>query len=91
MSLETILETLSADMVKRGVSKEALKTMTRLELAIQLLDTYVKYPLPSRETALIPYNYCAAPKLLSGDLANYAKEALKYFCEHDSSGHSADL
>jgi hypothetical protein len=69
MSLDYILETLKNDMIKRGTSAEALKTMSRLDLAVELLDTYVKYPLPSWETAIIPYNYCALPKLMSGDLA----------------------
>jgi hypothetical protein len=34
LSLDSILETLSKDMIKRGVSAEALKTMSRLDLAV---------------------------------------------------------
>ena len=36
----------------------------RLELAIKILDEYIRYPLPSRAVAAIPWNYCAAARLV---------------------------
>ena len=39
----------------------------RLQLAIKLMDHYIRYPLPTREAApTVPLNYCALPKLLPG-------------------------
>ena len=35
----------------------------RLELAVKLLEEYVKYPLATADKALIPYNYCALGQL----------------------------
>jgi hypothetical protein len=37
--------------------------MPRLELALLLLDTFVKYPLPTLEKATIPFNYCVLGRL----------------------------
>ena len=37
----------------------------RLKLAFQLMDFYLKYPLPSRSAQpLLPYNWCALPRML---------------------------
>ena len=36
--------------------------MPRLDLAMLLLDTYVRYPWPA--ASWIPLNYCALPKVL---------------------------
>jgi hypothetical protein len=38
--------------------------MPRLELAFVLMDSYISYPLPAADTALVPFNYCALPKLV---------------------------
>lgn len=65
MSLDYILETLINGMVERSpnkFTKQSLLNLPRVDLAIQLIDYYVKYPLPSKQAALIPYNYCALTK-----------------------------
>lgn len=60
LSVESILETLQGDLTKRGRLNAAdAKNMTRLDLALLLMNEYVHYPLPSRLQSLIPYNYCA--------------------------------
>lgn len=40
-------------------SPAALKAAARLDLAMLIMDTYIKYPLASQNEAVIPYNYCA--------------------------------
>ncbi len=65
MKLNTILETLVQDMVGRGVvTAEGAAALGRLDLAMLIMDTYVRYPLPPLELALVPFNYCAIPRLL---------------------------
>ena len=63
MSLEHVLEELSRGLVERGKvsSVEAAMNMPRRDLAILLMDTYIRYPLPHKP---IPYNHCALPRLL---------------------------
>jgi len=60
MQLEDVLNILKNDMIKRGKMSEN-DTSSRLDLAITLMDEYIKYPLSPN--AIIPYNYCALPKL----------------------------
>ena len=60
MQLEDILNTLKQDLVKRGRLKPD-DTQSPLDLAVTLMDEYITYPLSP--TAIIPYNYCALPKL----------------------------
>merc|ERR1712137_614030 len=60
MSLEYILSTLKNDLIKRG-KLDASSKLEPLELAELLLGEYVTYPLSP--TAIIPYNYCALPRL----------------------------
>jgi hypothetical protein len=62
MTLDGILAELSSDLLSRGaVTEEELSEMARLDLALLIMDTYIKYPLPYDE-AIIPYNYCMASK-----------------------------
>lgn len=69
MPLEDILETLSEDMVLRRVvsDRRELSRLSRLDLALKLLDTYIKYPLS--HTAAVPVNYCALKLVLPPALA----------------------
>jgi len=64
MILGNILEKFAKDMVKKGVVKSVKLAldMPRLDFAMLILQTYVKYPLPV--DALIPYNYCALGRLM---------------------------
>lgn len=59
MTLEYILNTFKADLVRRG---KLLKDqeISSLDLALTILDEYMQYPLPS---AWIPINYCMLGKL----------------------------
>ncbi len=44
----------------------------RLDFAMMILDNYLPYPLP---TSLLPFNYCALPRL-----APWTKPLLAPFC-----------
>jgi len=75
LTLDQILDTFKNDLVTRGkLSEEEKKKITPLDLAMLILDTYVKYPLPP--TAHIPYNYCAAAKMFPA-----LKPVLAPFCD----------
>eukprot|EP01061_Rhynchopus_euleeides_P046838 TRINITY_DN9085_c0_g1_i1.p1 TRINITY_DN9085_c0_g1~~TRINITY_DN9085_c0_g1_i1.p1 ORF type:complete len:469 (+),score=214.35 TRINITY_DN9085_c0_g1_i1:63-1469(+) len=63
MSLETVLGRLSEDLNRKGYRTEGL---SRLDLALRILDTYVRYPLPPG--VIIPYNYCLLPRLVPSTL-----------------------
>lgn len=71
IALSTILGTLGDDLVARGVISQATRDAAvsdaatpdqRLDFAMALMDTYVKYPKPVT-TAFVPVNYCALPRL----------------------------
>jgi hypothetical protein len=64
MSLDSVLSTLSGDLVRRGrlSSVEKALAMPRVDLAEILLDEYIDYPLPPH--AVVPYNYCALTTFL---------------------------
>jgi len=71
LSLESILDTLTQDLVARG-RLSASANLSKLELAIKLLDEYVAYPYPS---VMMPLNYCVLPKVIPSLHA-----ILKYIC-----------
>ena len=62
-ALEEILNTFVQDLIQHGhVSKDTtLENISRLDLAMKIMKTYIKYPLPA--SPVIPWNYCAASKL----------------------------
>ena len=77
MSLEGVLHTLKDDLVQhKGVSRAKLDSMSRLELAFQLMEKYIQYPLPSFKDTLIPYNYCALPLLFP-----WTKSIVNFICK----------
>jgi hypothetical protein len=39
-------------------------SLPRVDLAMALMDHFIKYPLPAAEVALLPFNYCALSKTL---------------------------
>jgi len=60
-----ILGIFKADLIKNHKkTEEELIAMTRLDLGMLVLNTYVKYPLPSVKEAIMPFNYCALPMVL---------------------------
>ena len=64
MQLEDVLRALAEDMVARGVLRsatQALEEMPRLDFAMKILDTYVRYP--RNPDMAIPVNYCALSRL----------------------------
>lgn len=64
MKLENILETFKQDLVAtKGRSRESLDAMKPIDLAFLIMDTYIRYPLPPKELAFFPWNYCAVPLL----------------------------
>jgi len=76
MTLEYILSSLSDELVDRGkVSKQKLRNMSRLDLGLLIQDEFITYPLPLRDYALIPYNYCMLSKLVP-----FTKHVLQFFC-----------
>lgn len=60
MTLDYILDTLKADLIKRGKLQKN-QEISRLDLALLILDTYSQYPPPPN--SLIPINYCMLGKL----------------------------
>lgn len=65
LSLEEILTTFQNDLIaNHRVSASTLVNMDRLALGNLIMQTYVKYPLPARDQAWIPYNYCALSTVL---------------------------
>ena len=51
-------------LVVRGAARSAAAVLAleRRDLALAILDAFVRYPLP--RAALVPWNYCALPALL---------------------------
>ena len=78
LELEEILETFAKDLVSRGkvISVErALQEMPRFELALLIMDTYIKYPYPTKSDVIVPWNYCALPRLMP-----WTRYILEYVC-----------
>ena len=64
LTLDSIIDVFRKDLSARGVisadknGKDGFEDgKDRLRLANLIMDTYVKYPYPSREVAVNPYNY----------------------------------
>eukprot|EP00163_Fabomonas_tropica_P001901 TRINITY_DN11404_c0_g1_i1.p1 TRINITY_DN11404_c0_g1~~TRINITY_DN11404_c0_g1_i1.p1 ORF type:complete len:432 (+),score=114.06 TRINITY_DN11404_c0_g1_i1:149-1444(+) len=72
MSLEYIMDTLKADLVKRGRLSKGQEIST-IDLSILIMDEYIRYPLSP--SAVIPWNYCALPRLYP-----WTESFLKYVC-----------
>jgi len=66
LSLDSVLDALVAELVKRGKLPQGTTkdSMGRLELAFKLMDGFITYPLPPVNLAFIPFNLCAAPLVL---------------------------
>lgn len=59
MDLDDILNILKDDLIKRKkLSVHNRDSIDKLSLAFLIMDTYIVYPLPSKEVAMMPYNYC---------------------------------
>ena len=60
LTLDEILATFKADLVKRGALTAGAE-ISAFDLGLLIVKTYVRYPLPPK--SIIPYNYCALPRL----------------------------
>lgn len=82
LELDEVLRTLCDEMVARGAlrSIEEGMAMDRKRLALRMIDTFIKYPLPSRDVRLMPYNYCALPRTLPSWAAPLARGLLRPAC-----------
>ena len=70
-------------MAQRGkvASAEEAMKLDRRALAMKIMDTFIQYPLPTSEAApLIPYNYCALPRVLQGTPKAVATALLSPIC-----------
>lgn len=71
------------EMARRGTVASAEEAMQwdRRALAMKIMDTFIAYPLPPTEAApLIPYNYCALPRLLKGRAKSALTALLSPMC-----------
>jgi len=91
LNLEQVLGTFAEDLVAEGLVKDAdyaLNEMPRLDLALLLLDTYIKYPFPSQDpkngiaSMILPFNYCMAPKLAPESFAPLLSFLLSPICSY---------
>jgi len=62
LSLSAILRTFQADMERRA--NRSMANLPPLDLAIMIMDTYIRYPYP--HDSFVPFNYCVVEKLLGG-------------------------
>lgn len=62
--LDDVLNTFLKDLIKKGQIPKgsSLASLDRLNLALKIIDTYIKYPLPAGP--LVPWNYCALPRIM---------------------------
>jgi hypothetical protein len=60
LNLEDILSTLVKDLIDKKIVPlgTTIDSYSRLDLGLLLMDSYLEYPLPSKNRALFPYNYC---------------------------------
>ncbi len=65
---QDILLPLMQEAVRRQAapSLAALQALPRLDLALRLLDAFVRYPRPAASKAWLPFNHCALPRLFPG-------------------------
>lgn len=81
MNLNDIFNIFINDLINKGkLQKDKIDTLNRLDLAFLIIDTYIIYPLPPIEYAIIPYNYCAITLLLPSYLS-FLNNLLYYFCK----------
>mmetsp|Transcript_1129 Transcript_1129/g.699 ORF Transcript_1129/g.699 Transcript_1129/m.699 type:complete len:436 (+) Transcript_1129:43-1350(+) len=62
LKLDYIVETFKKDLVTtKGFTRDALDRLSSLDFAFLIMNTYIQYPLPPKELAFFPWNYCAIP------------------------------
>jgi hypothetical protein len=77
LTVEYVLDKLIQNLARKKIaSADYLNAISKLDLALLLMDAYIKYPYPSIERAWIPYNYCALPRLLP-----WSESIIKLICK----------
>ena len=76
VGLDDVLRTFVDDLKRRGKLSASvrLETVDRLDLALAIVDEYIKYPLPHEPA--VPWNYCAVEHFLP----EWAKRPLSLLC-----------
>ena len=69
MELSEVLRIFGEDLQRKGKVRSAEAALkddedARLALALLIMDTYIKYPLPTKPGTAIMLNYCALPRTL---------------------------
>ena len=81
MDLQYILSVFINDLILKGkLQRNQINNINKLDLAFLIMDTYIQYPLPPKNYALIPYNYCALPLILPSYLSSITNKLLYYLC-----------
>ena len=77
MTLDKILGKFVDDLKEKGkLTEETAKTISRLDLSLLIIETYIQYPLPDPSVSVLPYNVCALARLYPA-----LKPALILFCK----------
>ena len=64
LTLKDVISTFAKDLIARGVlSVKNINEISKLDMALLIIDTYILYPLPPRDAHIIPWNYCALTRL----------------------------
>lgn len=80
MQLDDILDKLEADLRARGRLAKGEPRPAPFKFAELLLDEYGRYPIET-DLAWIPYNYCAADRLLPAWARPYVDPLLSLICD----------
>jgi hypothetical protein len=66
LKLDYVMQVLIDDMISKNVvGIDEAKNMSKIDMAMLLMDHYIKYPMPSiDERPYMPYNYCLINKAL---------------------------
>jgi len=80
MSLSSVLGRLEEDLRARGYLSMGAARPAPLEFALLLLDVYGAYPVDNKHSTVLPYNYCALPKLVPEWMQSTVDAAVTPFC-----------
>jgi hypothetical protein len=80
LELPEVLDTLEADLRKRGVLGPGAARPAPLQFAMMLLDTYAQYPNDPVTTHIIAYNLCMIPRIVPAWLRPAAEAVADVMC-----------
>jgi hypothetical protein len=64
ITVESVLDTLEADLRSKGVLKPGQGRPPHVEFATMIMENYLQYPFDHKKPVWFPYNYCVAPRVL---------------------------